>query len=115
MDVLLVEDSSGDVRLMQLVFHEVFTSVQSLVANSGLEALAVLRWLGPNAESPRPDLIVLDLNMPKILSRRAVFFGNRWILMRLQSEYRPSAITGVMSACLINPLSRSSASYEFGL
>jgi CheY-like chemotaxis protein len=45
MDVLLVEDNPGDVRLMQVVFQEIFTSVHLHVANNGLEALAFLRRL----------------------------------------------------------------------
>jgi CheY-like chemotaxis protein len=69
MDVLLVEDNPGDVQLMRLVFQEVFTSVRLHVANDGLEALAFLRRLGPNAKAPRPDLILLDLNMPKMDGR----------------------------------------------
>jgi chemotaxis family two-component system response regulator Rcp1 len=69
MDVLLVEDSPGDVRLMQTVFHEVFSSVHLHVTNNGLEALAFLRRLRPYANAPRADLILLDLNMPKMDGR----------------------------------------------
>lgn len=69
MDVLLVEDNPGDIRLMQLVFHEVFSSVRLHVVNDGVEAMAFLRREGPNAKAPRPDFIVLDLNMPKMDGR----------------------------------------------
>lgn len=69
MDVLLVEDNPGDIRLMQLVFHEVFSSVRLHFANDGVEAMAFLRREGPNAKAPRPDFIVLDLNMPKMDGR----------------------------------------------
>ena len=69
MNVLLVEDNPGDVQLMRLVFQEVFTSVRLHVASDGLEALAFLRRLGPNAKAPRPDLILLELNMPKMDGR----------------------------------------------
>jgi CheY-like chemotaxis protein len=69
MNVLLVEDSLGDVRLMQEIFREILTSVHLHVANDGLEALRFLRREGSHAEAPRPDLIVLDLNMPKMDGR----------------------------------------------
>jgi CheY-like chemotaxis protein len=69
MDILLVEDNPGDVRLMELVFQEVFPSVNLYVANDGLEALAFLRRFGPNAKARPVDFIVLDLNMPKMDGR----------------------------------------------
>jgi two-component system, chemotaxis family, response regulator Rcp1 len=69
MHILLVEDSPGDVRLMQLVFHEAFPSLYLHVANDGLEALAFLKREGPNAEALRPDLIMPDLNMPNMDGR----------------------------------------------
>lgn len=69
MNVLLVEDNLGDVRLMQEIFREVLTPVRLDVARNGLEALSFLRREGLNADAPRPDLIVLDLNMPKMDGR----------------------------------------------
>src|SRR5271168_3088567 len=58
LEVLLVEDSAGDVRL-----H---------VANDGVEALAFLRHEGVFADAPRPDLTLLDLNMPRMDGRQAL-------------------------------------------
>ena len=69
MNVLLVEDNLGDVGLMQEIFREVLTSVRLDVARDGLEALSFLRREGLNADAPRPDLILLDLHMPKMDGR----------------------------------------------
>lgn len=69
MDILLVEDNPGDIRLMQVVFQEAFPSVRLHVANDGVEAMAFLKREGANAKAPRPALIVLDLNMPKMDGR----------------------------------------------
>jgi CheY-like chemotaxis protein len=63
--ILLVEDSPGDVRLTQEVLKEAKVRNQLHVVNDGVEALNFLRRAGKYADSPRPDLILLDLNLPK--------------------------------------------------
>lgn len=68
-EVLLVEDSVGDVRLTQEAFREANTSIRLHVASDGVEAMAFLRREGPHAHAPRPDLILLDLNLPKMDGR----------------------------------------------
>jgi chemotaxis family two-component system response regulator Rcp1 len=70
--VLLVEDSPGDVRLTQEAFREANMSVHLHVANDGVEAMAVLRREGDYADAPRPDLALLDLNMPKMDGRQVL-------------------------------------------
>jgi len=65
-EVLLVEDSPGDVRLTREAFREVNQAVHLNVAADGVEAIAFLRHLGEHANAPRPDLILLDLNLPKM-------------------------------------------------
>jgi len=65
-EVLLVEDSPGDVRLMQEVFRIANSMVRLHVASDGVEAMAFLRQWGEHANCPRPDLILLDLNLPKM-------------------------------------------------
>jgi len=65
-EVLLVEDSPGDVRLMQEVFRVANNLVRLHVASDGVEAMAFLRQWGDHANCPRPDLILLDLNLPKM-------------------------------------------------
>jgi CheY-like chemotaxis protein len=69
MNVLLVEDNLGDVRLMREIFREVLTSIYLHVVNDGLEAIALLRREAFNRNAPRPDLILLDLNMPTMDGR----------------------------------------------
>jgi two-component system, chemotaxis family, response regulator Rcp1 len=64
-EVLLVEDSPGDVRLTQEAFRESNVLVHLHVAIDGVEALAYLKREGAHVNSPRPDLILLDLNLPK--------------------------------------------------
>jgi two-component system, chemotaxis family, response regulator Rcp1 len=71
--VLLVEDSPGDVRLTKEAFREVNPSVQLHVANDGVEAMAFLKNHGTaKALNPRPDFILLDLNLPKMDGREVL-------------------------------------------
>jgi chemotaxis family two-component system response regulator Rcp1 len=70
--VLLVEDSPGDVRLTQEAFREANPLIHLHVANDGVEAMEFLRHGGPYVDSPRPDLILLDLNLPKMDGREVL-------------------------------------------
>jgi chemotaxis family two-component system response regulator Rcp1 len=65
-EVLLVEDSPGDVRLTQEAFRDANSTIRLHIASDGVEAMAFLRREGDHAKDPRPDLIVLDLNLPKM-------------------------------------------------
>jgi len=64
-EVLLVEDNPGDVRLTLEAMRESKVIVNLSVAPDGEEALAFLRKQGPYQGAPRPDLILMDLNLPK--------------------------------------------------
>jgi two-component system, chemotaxis family, response regulator Rcp1 len=64
-EVLLVEDSPGDVRLTREAFKEAKVHISLHVASDGEEAMAFLKRDGEYADVPRPDLILLDLNLPK--------------------------------------------------
>ena len=71
-EVLLVEDSAGDVRLTQEAFRDANRSVRLHVATDGVEAMAFLRHQGVHSTAPRPDLILLDLNLPKMDGREVL-------------------------------------------
>ena len=64
-DILLIEDNAGDVRLTQEALREGRYASRLHVARDGVEALAFLRGEGGFAAAPRPDLIFLDLNLPR--------------------------------------------------
>ena len=68
-DILLVEDSAADVRLTQEAVRSTKLANRLSVARDGVEALAMLRRESGYAESPRPDLIMLDLNLPRMNGR----------------------------------------------
>ena len=69
LNVLLVEDNPGDVRLTLETFRDANKSVRLHLAANGVEAMAFLRREGPHALAPRPVLILLDLNLPKMDGR----------------------------------------------
>jgi CheY-like chemotaxis protein len=64
-EILLVEDNPGDVRLTQEAMKDAKVRNHLHVAADGVEAMAFLRREGRHAEAPRPDLVLLDLNLPK--------------------------------------------------
>lgn len=72
LQVLLVEDSPGDLRLTQEAFKVVNPFIQVHVVNDGVEAMAFLKHQGEYVDSTRPDLILLDLNLPKMDGRQVL-------------------------------------------
>jgi CheY-like chemotaxis protein len=64
-EILLVEDNPGDVRLTMEAFREAKVCNRIHTVNDGMEALAFLNRVGSYANAPCPDLILLDLNLPK--------------------------------------------------
>ena len=71
-DVLLVEDSPGDVRLTREALRDANRAIHLHVAFDGIEAMSFLKREGPHARAPRPDLILLDLNLPKMDGREVL-------------------------------------------
>jgi chemotaxis family two-component system response regulator Rcp1 len=64
-EILLVEDNPGDVRLAREVLRDARVHNRISTVKDGVEALAFLRHTGTYAGAPRPDLILLDLNLPR--------------------------------------------------
>jgi len=71
-EVLLVEDNPGDVRLTEEALKEGKLAVHLTVARDGLEATEILYQRNCHANAKRPDLILLDLNLPKIDGRQVL-------------------------------------------
>ncbi len=64
-DILLVEDNPGDIRLIEENLKEFKVGNNLHIVEDGEEAMAFLRKKGEYREAPRPDLVLLDLNLPK--------------------------------------------------
>lgn len=71
-DVLLVEDNPGDVRLTREAFRDANMSIRLHVVSDGVEAMKFVRQEAVHADAPRPDLILLDLNLPKMDGREVL-------------------------------------------
>ena len=70
--VLLVEDSPGDVRLTREALRDANRAILLHVAFDGVQAMAFLRREGTHVDAPRPDLILLDLNLPRMDGREVL-------------------------------------------
>jgi chemotaxis family two-component system response regulator Rcp1 len=86
--VLLVEDSPGDIRLTKEAFRDADAAIRLYVAYDGVEAMSFLRHEGVHADSPRPDLILLDLNLPKM--------GGREVLAHIKEDESLKSIPTVI-------------------
>jgi two-component system, chemotaxis family, response regulator Rcp1 len=65
-EILLVEDNPGDVRLAMEAFRDGKLANRLRVVGDGDEALALMRREGTHQGAPRPDLVLLDLNLPRV-------------------------------------------------
>lgn len=66
LELLIIEDNPGDVRLLEEAFQELQANVNIRVAKDGAEGLHILLNPSPVRTEWRPDLILLDLNLPKV-------------------------------------------------
>ena len=64
-EILLVEDNPGDVHLAREAFRDAEVSNRLNWVSNGIEALAFLRREGRHSAAPRPDVVLLDLKMPR--------------------------------------------------
>jgi chemotaxis family two-component system response regulator Rcp1 len=74
LQVLLVEDSPGDVRLTREAFRDANISIHLHVVPDGVEATEFLKQIGAYIHAPRPHLILLDLNLPKMDGREVLAY-----------------------------------------
>jgi two-component system, chemotaxis family, response regulator Rcp1 len=94
-EVLLVEDNPGDIRLLQEAFKECAVDCTLHIARDGELAMAFLRRKGTYAESPRPSLVLLDLNLPRK--------NGREVLAEIKSEAALRCIPVVVLSTSTNP------------
>ncbi|MDX1661783.1 MAG: response regulator [Gemmatimonadota bacterium] len=87
-EVLLVEDNPGDVELTREALAESKVAVNLSIVPDGVEAMAFLEREGEYADAPRPDLIILDLNMPRL--------DGREVLKRIKDDRALSTIPVVV-------------------
>ena len=71
-EILLVEDNPGDISLTREAFEETRLPITLHVVRDGVEAMEFLRREGEHGVAPRPDLILLDLNLPRMDGREVL-------------------------------------------
>lgn len=78
LNIMLVEDNPGDILLLEEAFQIAELSANWIIAQDGEEAVAMLHQAGRFQEIPRPDLVLLDLNLPRL--------DGRYVLGQIKSQ-----------------------------
>ena len=94
-EILLVEDNPGDIRLIQEAFKEGGFSCKLHITRDGEQAMAFLKQTGAYQDSPRPALVLLDLNLPRK--------GGREVLAEMKGERSLQCIPVVVLSTSTNP------------
>jgi len=87
-EILMVEDNPGDVRLTRECLRDAGIAIHLSVAVDGIEAMRFLSRDGVYVDAPRPDLILLDLNLPKM--------DGREVLARIKQDESLKAIPTII-------------------
>lgn len=103
LDILLVEDDPSDVRLLQEAFDGSEVPNQVHVTKNGEQAMAFLRRQGEFSEAPRPNVVILDLNMPRK--------GGHEVLAEIRADEDLKSLCVVVLTTSTNPDDRANA-YE---
>lgn len=94
-DVLLVEDSDADARLVQLALDEIGTKASVFRVKSGREAMAYIGGQAPYERAPRPRLVLLDINLPGA--------NGHAVLKHIRQRKQGNAIPVVVFSSSVNP------------
>jgi chemotaxis family two-component system response regulator Rcp1 len=109
-EILLVEDNDGDARLLREALLVANKNAQLHVVTDGTEALSFLKYQGKYLDAPRPDVILLDLHMPKMngLEVLAKVKADPWLktipIIVLTTSQRESDISqsyNLMASCYL--------------
>ena len=86
--ILLVDDNPGDIRLAREAFRDFEISVRTHETADGVDAMKFLKREGSHVSAPRPDMILLDLNLPKM--------DGREVLARIKADDELKAIPTII-------------------
>lgn len=103
-EVLLVDDSYGDTLLTSKALTNAAVATNVSIAEDGEQALHMLRRVGPFANQPRPDIILLDLNLPKL--------GGREVLAEIKSD---EALTSIPVVVLSGSRAEAEIAHTYAL